>query len=210
MTIYLSLLKQFTVISFSCVTFVVHASFFHLLSFVWQSLSIPSSSCIKCFSVQFSTWSNLSDKLISSICSCSHLFCSCLSFCFSLDCFLFRPAAKLSSWDFPQLTFWEFLSLLLSPFFLDPMPSFGLFLHFCFPNYYCDNVYWKNSFLKFIFTLMLDCWAVERFLYRKSFSLKSLEVFPYCLASSIDVEKFDLQKLSFLHNLGDFNLFLSF
>lgn len=167
MTIYLSLLKQFTMILFSCVTFVSHASFFHLLSFVWQILSIPSSSSIKCFSVQFSTWSDLSDKLISSICSCSHLFSSRLSSCFGLGCFLFRPAVKLSSWDFPQLTFWEIFSLLLSPFLVDTMPSFGLFLHFGFPHYYCDSVHWKKNFFKFIFMLTLDCLAVERFLYWK-------------------------------------------
>lgn len=71
-----------------------------MFSFVWQSLSMPSNNSIKYFTVQFFTWSNLSDKLISFICSCNHLFCSCPS-CFSLDCFSSRPAYKAVILELP-------------------------------------------------------------------------------------------------------------
>ena len=153
-------------ILFYCVTFCFP---YFVFSFAKFCLSLPSSSSIKCFSVQFSTWSNLSDKLSSSIYSCSHPFYSCLSSRFILVCSLFKPASKLSSWDILGV------SLLLSPFFLDPMPSFwfvpsfwlvweGLFLpshltvgllrDFCIGNYFPLKV-WKCYLIAWLPVLML-------------------------------------------------------
>ena len=164
-------------ILFYCVTFCFP---YFVFSFAKFCLSLPSSSSIKCFSVQFSTWSNLSDKLSSSIYSCSHPFYSCLSSRFILVCSLFKPASKLSSWDILGVCF-----AFVESFF----PGSHAFLLVCSFILACLG--------RFISTLTLDCWAVERFLYRKLFSVKSFEVLPYCLASSIDVENFDLRTAVF-------------
>ena len=60
--------------------------------------------------------------------SCSHPFCSCPSSCFILDCFLFRPAAKLLSWDILGI----FFTFVESLFSWIPCLPFSLFLLFGF------------------------------------------------------------------------------
>lgn len=139
-------------------------------SFAKFCLSLPSSSSIKCFSVQFSTWSNLSDKLSSSIYSYSHPFYSCLSSRFILICSLFKPALKLSSWNFLGICFtfvesffpgshafllvcsfilaWEGLFLLTSRL------TVGLLRDFCIGNYFPLKV-WKCYLIAWLPVLML-------------------------------------------------------
>lgn len=71
------------------------------------------------------------------------------------------------------------------------MSSFDLFL--CLVSSTITMKDWMGiCFWDFIFTLTLDYLTVERFLYWKSYSLRSLEVFPYCLACNVNVSKFDL------------------
>lgn len=133
-TKYLSLLRQqFTMIQFSRVTFCFSCLVF---SFAQFCLSVSSSSSVKCFSVQFSTWSNLSHKLTTSTYSCSHPSCSCPS-CFILDCVLFRPAAKLLSWDILGI----FFTCVESLFSWIPCLPFSLFLLFGFSTINCERVH---------------------------------------------------------------------
>lgn len=181
-----------------------------MLSLVWQSLSVPSSSSIKCFSVQFSTWSNLSDKLISSICSCSHLFCSCLSSCFSLDCFLFRPAAKLSSgtslsWHSENFfhfrwvpVFWTLCLPLVYSFIL---VSSTITVKVCIGNFFFFIYFYPHARL-------FGCWEISilEIIFPQKFG--GVPILPgfQCWCWEIWSPK----KLSFFHNLGNFNPFIEF
>lgn len=169
--------------------------FFHWVSFVWQSLSILSSSFIKCFSVQFSTWSDFSDILTSSMCSVViHLFCSCPS-CFFLDCFLL---GLLQSCQIGTSLCWHsgnFFHISWVLFFWIPCLPFGLFLHFGFLYYYYErlhgNVFWGD----FIFIFTLD-WLLRDFYIGNYFPQKFRGV-PLLLGCSVDVSRFDLQKVVF-------------
>lgn len=205
---YLSLLAQFTVISFSCITF-FHALFFHLFSFVQQNLSIPSSSSIKCFSVQFSTWSDLSDKLTSSICSCSHLFCSCLSSCFSLDCFLFRPAAKLSVIlglplaDILRISFTFVESLFSGSYVFLLVYSFILVSSTITVEVYVGNNFGGGDF---IFTLTVD-WLLRGLYIGNHFPSK---VWRCSHIAQLPVLMLRNLISKSCCDLGDFNLFIEF
>ena len=118
---------------------------------------------------QFSTWSNLSDKLSSSIYSCSHPFYSCLSSRFILVCSVFKPASKLSSWDIlgVYFTFVESFFrgshafLLVCSFilaweglFLPSHLTVGLLRDFCIGNYFPLKV-WKCYLIAWLPVLTL-------------------------------------------------------
>lgn len=179
--------------------------FFHWVSFVWQSLSILSSSFIKCFSVQFSTWSDFSDILTSSMCSVViHLFCSCPS-CFFLDCFLL---GLLQSCQIGTSLCWHsgnFFHISWVLFFWIPCLPFGLFLHFGFLYYYYERLH-GNVFggILFLSSHLTGCWEISIL---EIIFLKSLEVFPYCLAAVLMFQDLISKKLFFGQLPGRFEPF---